>query len=352
MVAGDLDIVVKAAVGSVALSLLLLLATAIVRTAGTHRARLDHHLTEQWTPVFLGIAGDAWPGPVARADERAVLALWNRIRSAMRGAATAPLVERGLRAGLDGVALRLLGSRRADDRLNAVAAVGTLGLRSAVPALERFARRGGSITLRSEAARALLRLDEERGLPVVFDVLRTQPDWHPALIASVLEEATPARASFGVVEEAMAAVERGEADLAVRLLRVLPAIESDACLMHVRRLLAGSADPDIQSGCLMVIAHFADRRDRPAVHRFVDSDVWYVRVHAAAALGLIGHHDDEPVLRRLLDDPEWWVRQRAAEALARVADMGPDDLAILFEDHPEMARFTGAPYSPMAEVRP
>ncbi|HVF20822.1 MAG TPA: HEAT repeat domain-containing protein [Mycobacteriales bacterium] len=349
---GNLEIVVNAALGSIALSLLLLAATAVVRVAATHRSRLDNDLTARWTPVFLGIAEPAGVGPVGRADERAVLALWNRIRSAMRGVATDPLVGRAREVGLHEVAVRLLGSRRADDRLNAVAAVGTMGLSSALPALERFARKGSSITLRSEAARALLRLDQEPSLSIVFDLLRTQPDWHPALIASVLEEAEPRPASLGVVEEAMGAAERGDLDLAVRLLRVLPAVESDACLMHVRLLLAQSDEPDLQSSCLMVLAHFADARDRAAVQGFVDSDVWYVRVHAAAALGRIGHPDDEQVLRRLLEDPEWWVRQRAAEALARVADMGPDDLAILFEDHPEMARFAGAPYSPMAEVRP
>lgn len=347
---GDLHIVVNAALGSVALSVLLLVATAIVRVAATHRERLDEQLTERWTPVFLGIA--ECPGTIDARDERAVLALWNRMRSAMRGPATQLLVERARQAGLHDVVLRLLDSQRADDRLNAVAAVGTLGLTSALPVLERFAREGSSITMRSEAARALVRLAEIRSIPIVSDVLRTQPDWHPALIASVLEEAVPWRASLELVEQATAAATRGRVDLAVRLLRVLPAIESKACILQVRRLLEGSEDPDIQAGCLVVLGHFADPEDRALVRRFVPSPVWYVRAHASAALGSIGHPDDEPVLRELLDDGEWWVRQRAAEALVRVADLAPDDLTVLFEDHPEMARFAGAPYSPMAEVRP
>lgn len=352
MVEGNLDIVVDAAFGSVALSLLLLVATSIVRVAATHRARLDEQLTERWTPVFLGIADHPLPGPIERRDERAVLALWNRIRSAMCGPATALLVERARQAGLHDVALRLLDSRRADDRLNAVAAVGTLGLSSALPALECLAREGSSITMRSEAARAMLRLAEIRCLPIVSDLLRTQPDWHPALIASVFEEAVPWRASLELVERATAAVTRGETDLAARLLRVLPAMESKACILHVRRLLAESDAADIQASCLVVLAHFADPEDRALVRRFVPSPVWYVRAHATAALGLIGHPDDEPVLRQLLDDSEWWVRQRAAEALVQLAGMGGDDLALLFADHPETARFAGAPYSPMAEVRP
>lgn len=350
MVERDLDIVVNAAVGSFALSVVLLVATLVVRAAATHRARVDHALTEQWTPVFLGIAPDPQRGPVGRRDQRAVLALWNRVRAAVRGPATQPLVRRGREAGLHYVALRLLESRRADDRLNAVAAVGTLGLPSTLPVLERFARKGSSITLRSEAARSMLRLDGVRSLGVVLELLRTQSDWHPALIASVLEEADAERASLGLVREAAAAAERGESAVAARLLRVLPAVDSDACIGEVRLLLADTVEPEIQASCLLVLGHFADGRDRPLVRRYLASDVWYVRVHAATALGFVGTADDEAVLTEMLDDREWWVRQRAAEALARIAELDPDEMAVLFEHHPEVRRFRGRAYSPVAEV--
>jgi len=340
---------VNAAIGSLALSLLLLVTTYVVRVASEHRARLDQALTEKWTPVFLGIATES-PGPVARRDARAVLALWNRVRAAMRGPATEPLVERARNADLHDVALRMLTSRRPDDRLHAVAAVGTMGLASAVPTLERYAHRGTSITLRSEAARSLLRLRPRHGLEVMLDLLRSQSDWHPALIASVLDEADPESASLGLVREAKAAAKRGQPDVAGRLLRVLPAIQSHACLPSVRALLADTAEPEIQASCLLVLAAFADGQDRTIVRRFLASDVWYVRTHAAAALGFVGSADDEPVLTELLQDPEWWVRQRAAEALARIAELDPNEMAIVFEHHPEVGRFSGRAYSPVAEV--
>lgn len=352
MVEGDLSIVVDAALGSLALSLLLLIATAIIRVAGRNRAELDRALTEHWTPVFLGVSTERWPKPLSRRDERAVLALWNRVRAAMRGPATQPLVARARQAGLDEVAVRLLKSRRPDDRLNAVAAVGTLGIASSLPTLERFARGGSSITLRSESARSMLRIDGDRGLAVILELLREQPDWHPALIASVLDEAYPFGASTGVADAAAAAAARGDADTAARLLRVLPAIESAACLAKVRTLLASTDEPDVQAGCLLVIGHFADAADRATVRRYLASDVWYVRVHAVSALGSIGCPEDESALTELLGDPEWWVRQRAAEALGRIAGLAPDEMAVVFDHHPEVGRFSGRAYSPVAEVRP
>lgn len=348
----NLDIVVDAALGALALSLLLLVATAIVRVAASARAARDNRLTDLWTPVFLGISVDKWPGPPHRRDERAVLALWNRLRSAMRGEATRPLVARARATALHDIALRLLDSRRADDRLNAVAAVGTLGLPSSLPALERFARRSGaSITLRSEAARSMLRLHAVRTLPVVLELLRTQPDWHPALIASVLDEADPDAVALGLVNEAASAEWRGEFDVAARFLRVLTAVASDACLPGVRNLLDNSDTPDIQAACIHVLGHFADRRDARNIRRYLHSPIWFVRVHAASALGAVGTADDEPALVALLDDREWWVRQRAAEALARLAALEPDELAVVFEHHPEVGRFAGAPYSSLAEVQ-
>lgn len=349
MVEADLDIVINAALGSLAMSLLLLVATAIVRVAASARAARDARLTDAWTPVFLGIAAEL-PGPVGKNDERAVLALWNRVRAAVRGPAAAPLVARARQAGLHEIALRLIESRRADDRLNAVAAVGALGLPSSLPALERFARKGSSITLRSEAARSMLRLDDMRALPIVLDLMRTQPDWHPALIASVLDEANPHKASLRLAEAAVLAVEDGHIDLAVRLLRSLTALTSNTCLGPVRTLLAEARHPDVQSACLFVLGHFADRRDRNVVRLYLTSDVWFVRVHAVAALGMVGSTDDESALTAMLDDPEWWVRQRAAEALGRIASMAPEELAVVFESHPEVARFAGTPYSAVAEV--
>lgn len=345
-----------AALGAFAMSLLLLVCTAAVRVAGSARSARDRRLTDLWTPFFLGIAPEPPAPRPHRRDRRAVLALWNRVRSAMRGEATRPLVARARQAHLHDVALSLLKSRRADDRLNAVAAVGTMGLPSALGPLERFARRStSSITLRSEAARSMLRLHAVRSLPTVLELLRTQPDWHPALIASVLEEAEPDAAALGVVNEAGGAEWRGDIEMASRFLRVLPAVASDACLPGVRNLLDNTDSADVQAACLSVIAHFADRRDARNVRRYLHSPVWFVRVQAATALGMVGTLDDEPALTALLADSEWWVRQRAAEALARLAGMAglaPDDLAIVFEHHPEVGRFAGAPYSPMAEVHP
>jgi hypothetical protein len=52
-----------------------------------------------------------------------------------------------------------------------------------------------------------------------------------------------------------------------------------------------------------------------AVHSALKDPVWYVRAHAARALGRIGALQYASDIAELLADREWWVRQAAKEAL-------------------------------------
>ena len=348
----DLHLVLEAGLASVALGLVLLGATVVVRLAVIRRERRDAALTEEWTAFFLGIGSQA-PAPSMprrRSDRRAVLALWNRIRAAVKGSATVDLEARGRAVGLNDIAAGFLRSRRREDRIGAVHAVGAMHEVAWADEIARLAQRGESIALRQEAARALVRLDPVNGVPAVVDAVRTQRDWHPALAASVLEEGDPDFVALALAREVTQAAHQGEVQFAARLLRVLTAVPSPVCLRHVRALLELTDEPDLQAACLYVLGHFSDKVDVVLVRRFVRSDVWYVRVHAAAALGGVGGPDEEPVLTAMLHDEEWWVRQRAAESLGRLALLDPDEMAIVFEDHHEVSRFAGNPYSPVAEV--
>src|SRR5258705_1071915 len=48
--------------------------------------------------------------------------------------------------------------------------------------------------------------------------------------------------------------------------------------------------------------------------------VWYVRAHAAEALGRIGDSTGVHTLAELLQDRSWWVRKNALDALVRIGE--------------------------------
>ncbi len=61
--------------------------------------------------------------------------------------------------------------------------------------------------------------------------------------------------------------------------------------------------------------------------------VWFVRVHAARALGRLGHVDQASELLGLLGDPQWWVRTAAKESLQELGeDAAPAILPALKSD--------------------
>jgi HEAT repeat protein len=79
----------------------------------------------------------------------------------------------------------------------------------------------------------------------------------------------------------------------------------------------------------LIGAHAAE-----AAYSALKDSVWYVRAHAARALGKMGAIQYAADIADLLADREWWVRQAAKEALI---DFGRDSESVVFASlsHPD-----------------
>ena len=71
----------------------------------------------------------------------------------------------------------------------------------------------------------------------------------------------------------------------------------------------------------------ADRASAVLVEPLLDDPIWYVRAHAAEALGRIADPNAVPKLGAALRDQSWWVRKNALDALVRIGE--PSKAALL-----------------------
>jgi HEAT repeat protein len=71
-------------------------------------------------------------------------------------------------------------------------------------------------------------------------------------------------------------------------------------------------------------------------------DEWYVRMHAARALGEARVTRTAPAIAELLRDPSWWVRDAAEKALVALGRAGVREALRLLEDGDSFARDSAA----------
>ncbi len=74
-------------------------------------------------------------------------------------------------------------------------------------------------------------------------------------------------------------------------------------------------DPQVRAAVLKSLARNESRFATPVALNALSDPVWFVRVHAARALGKLGAADVAPEIVTLLADPKWWVRTAAKESL-------------------------------------
>ncbi len=83
-------------------------------------------------------------------------------------------------------------------------------------------------------------------------------------------------------------------------------------------------------------------RSGPAVATVVqaglDDPAWFVRVHAARAVGRVVGAPAAPTIARLLADPQWWVRTAAKDALRMIGSEGVPQLLSMLEHDDRFAR--------------
>jgi HEAT repeat protein len=86
-------------------------------------------------------------------------------------------------------------------------------------------------------------------------------------------------------------------------------------------------DPQVRAAVLKGLTRNESRLAVPAAVTALADPVWFVRIHAARALGQLGQVDQASELVALLGDPQWWVRAAAKESLQELG--GPSAPALL-----------------------
>jgi HEAT repeat protein len=84
------------------------------------------------------------------------------------------------------------------------------------------------------------------------------------------------------------------------------------------------------------------RRPTMALRRLLADEEWFVRVHAARALGEARVTRSAPAIAELLRDHSWWVRDAAEKALVALGKAGIREALRLLEDDDPFARDSAA----------
>jgi hypothetical protein len=84
------------------------------------------------------------------------------------------------------------------------------------------------------------------------------------------------------------------------------------------------------------------RRPTMALRRLLADDEWFVRLHAARALGEARAVRAAPAVAELLRDPSWWVRDAAEKALVAFGKAGTREALRLLDDEDPFARDSAA----------
>lgn len=79
-------------------------------------------------------------------------------------------------------------------------------------------------------------------------------------------------------------------------------------------------DPQVRAAVLKSLTRMRSRLAAPAALTALADPTWFVRIHAARALGKLGQIERASDLVPLLADPQWWVRTAAKESLQELGE--------------------------------
>lgn len=314
------------------LILVLLGWTLIVRRLRVSTDRRRRQMVTVWRPILtqsLIEAPDTLP-PIHPRDRVLFLYLWNHLQESIKGESSDGLCTVMRRTGMDHVMHHYLAKGTLRQQLLAIVTLGHLKDPSAWPRLVELAHDMNAF--RSlEAARALVRIDAPRAIPLLVPLMSQRVDWSPLKVLAILQSAGNDLVARAIGEATVQAPPL----IAARLLRFLASIRNHRALPLIRPLLARrSLHEDVLAGCLSLFGQCSDPQDLSTVRQYLTHPTWFIRVQAATALGKMGVEEDEGYLIGLLGDSHWWVRYRAAEALSILPSMTEDKLSILVQTLP------------------
>lgn len=301
----------------IALLLLFLLAW---RVRGRYAAQREERLLAVWEPLLI----ESLEHPITalprvrRSDWLAFLKLWNFFTESLKDPARAQLHDLARRAGMQHAALTLLRRGNQAEQMVALATLGQLRAESAWPELLQLAQRQEPM-LSLTAAKALLRIDATRAIPVIIALIPRQSEWSAVGIATLLKEVGPEFISQPLTEAAM----RATPPERLSLIRYFSLAWQEATIPALRQILPATQEPEVIAACLRVCN---DPGALDLVRQYLEHSHWQVRLQAVLALGRLGTLDDAPRVLACLQDREWWIRYRAAQTLARLPGITAETL--------------------------
>lgn len=308
---------------------LTLVLRAFVNRRRAHRVAVE----ERWLPIMLeALRKSVREVPrLHRRDRTVVLAEWNRLVTPLSGEGVRRLRAFARNAGLSDVAHRLIQKGRPDERLVATVFLGHQQDLRAVRTLRKLVERPEPI-VRSEAARALVRLDPVNGARAVAPVVVGWDDSHPATAISVLADA-PDDAVADVLGESV--FETYDVVRQARILEILATVQSQRAADVARRMLQRTIEPELIARSLEILRENLRPGDSVLVRRFLRHDTAFVRLRAVATLARLQAPGDQWRIVGMLDDPDWWVRYRAAQATLQSRRLDHRFVELIARIHPD-----------------
>ena len=102
--------------------------------------------------------------------------------------------------------------------------------------------------------------------------------------------------------------------------------------------LTRDEEPLVRRAAVETLSLRGGQEARAAARALLKDEVWFVRAHAARAMGMLRLHDDAPLVTPLLADREWWVRYAAKVGLEAMGTDAAPHLVPLLVDADGFAR--------------
>lgn len=301
----------------IALLLLFLLAW---RVQARLAARREERLRAVWEPLLIESLEHPMKALlcVHRSDWVAFLKLWNFFTESLKDPARAQLHELARAAEMQHAALTLLRRGNQAEQMVALTTLGQLREESAWLELLNLAHQPEPL-LSLAAAKALLRIDAARAIPLIIALIPRQSEWSAGGVAAILKEVGPEFISQPLTEAAV----RATTPERLSLIRYFSLAWQEATIPALRQILPTTQEPEVITACLRVCN---DPGALDLVRQYLEHSHWQVRLQAILALGRLGTFEDAPRVIACLQDREWWIRHRAAQTLARLPGITSETL--------------------------
>jgi len=289
-----------------------------IRVAQAHGRRRSERLTRRWRNLLArAIVEEPIAAPsVSRRDAPEVMSLWGYYHEFLRGDCKDHLNRLGQLAGLDIHAKRGLRADRVRHRLLSIHVLGNLRDRETRRLLRPIARSANPY-LSLAAAHALMRISPRESITDLIPMIAQRPDWPPARVMAILQEAGPDVVSAPLARATI------EADGAYQplLLIYLSTADDRTALRAIKEILLATSDEQVIITSLYQITHMAHPDGLRVARGYLDHPNWLIQLHAVQGIGRMGNADDIADLVRMLHHEKYWIRLRAAEALAKIPTM-------------------------------